>query len=83
MCTSGGHGRCAFPFIFKGTSYENCTNVDASAPWCAYLVDAYGEMGAWDWCGARKPWCSKYKNSQYSIKILAYIVRNWQLKICI
>lgn len=43
---------CAFPFKYKGVSYDSCTSADGSANqlWCATQTDAQGVFASWGIC---------------------------------
>ena len=53
--TTGGNRfnrTCAFPFWYRGTTYESCTTVDDDTPWCSTQVDSDGvhDYGEWGYC---------------------------------
>ena len=45
---------CIFPFTYKDVEYNNCTDIDHNAYWCATGVDNEGKLitGKWGNCGA-------------------------------
>ena len=62
--TNGGNVKnkpCAFPFIYKGDSYQTCTKKDHDVDWCYTEVDSYGVgvRGRWGNCG---PGCFSMSN---------------------
>ena len=40
---------CVFPFKYKGKTYDSCTFVDGSKPWCALTSD-YDTDKKWGYC---------------------------------
>ena len=40
---------CVFPFKYKGKTYDSCTFVDGSKPWCALTSD-YDTDGKYGYC---------------------------------
>ena len=44
---------CAFPFIYKGNTYEKCCKIDHDQLWCSTEVDHNGVhvRGKWGNCG--------------------------------
>ena len=52
--------RCQFPFIYKGITYENCTDIDQNGYWCSTKTFASGDhkMGFWGFC---QDYCLKSK----------------------
>ena len=47
-------GKCIFPFIYKGYTYNGCTDAGNRAgvkdKWCATSIDTSGTMTDYDWC---------------------------------
>ena len=45
--------KCAFPFTYKGNTYEKCTEIDHDKFWCSTEVDHNGlhVKGKWGNCG--------------------------------
>lgn len=43
---------CNFPFIYNGVTYNDCTNVDESKPWCSIETDNSNNhiTGEWGYC---------------------------------
>ena len=44
---------CAFPFTYKGKTYNDCTQDDHHTPWCSVFNKADGEMKKWGECVKR------------------------------
>ena len=63
---NGGH-LCVFPFVYKGVTYDHCTDVGyegQSKFWCATKVDENQVYisGNWGWCNENCP--TKTPNTQ-------------------
>ena len=55
------HKKCVFPFIWKGKTYNTCTqDGNYDSPWCAYKVTNALEWKKWDPCTHTD--CSRGKN---------------------
>jgi len=44
---------CAFPFTYKGKTYNDCTQEGHHTPWCSVFNKADGEMKKWGECVKR------------------------------
>ncbi|XP_028648308.1 uncharacterized protein LOC114644336 [Erpetoichthys calabaricus] len=40
---------CVFPFIYKGVTYNSCTNVDSHEDWCSITTN-YDQEKLWGYC---------------------------------
>ena len=50
--TTGGTGlgaRCHFPFVYRGTTYSECTYSNANELWCSVTAD-YSQDEKWGYC---------------------------------
>ena len=50
--------QCMFPFIYDGTSYDECTTTDNNGiPWCSTKISPAGDFLAGEWgnCGIDCP----------------------------
>ena len=64
MTTNHDPGKpCKLPFIYKGTSYNKCTDVDKGFHWCATKVDSenHFDTNSNDW-GECNDYCRKSGN---------------------
>ena len=65
--------RCHFPFVYKGSTYEKCTNVNKTFHWCATKVneDNVIDLESTHW-GECNDHCEKY--GTYTFYILSFLL---------
>ena len=63
---------CHFPFVYKGTTYEKCTNASSTYHWCATRVNednlTDSQSSHWGECNDH---CEKY--GTYTFYILSFL----------
>jgi len=79
-CETVNKKQCIFPFTYKGTTYNSCTNAGSEngAAWCATEVDDDGEVvrNTWEDCGEGCPGTDFVCNEGFLFNIEGECVNN-------